>query len=56
MMDKDIKPATNSIKESGEKPEMPERRELISKLAKVAVAVPVATFLYDASKNVAQAE
>jgi hypothetical protein len=31
----------------------PERRALVGKLAKAAVVVPVATFLYDASNNTA---
>ena len=31
----------------------PQRRALVGKLAKAAVVVPVATFLYDASNNAA---
>ena len=34
----------------------PERRALLGKLGKVAVIAPVATFLYDASNNAANAE
>jgi hypothetical protein len=34
----------------------PERRALVGKLAKAAVVIPVATFLYDASNNAANAE
>lgn len=55
-MDKEKTPSLALNEEHGEKLEQPKRRELVSKLAKAAVLIPVATFLYDASKNVAQAE
>ena len=50
-MDNEKTPSLALSEDHGEKLEQPERRKLVSKLAKAAVLVPIATFLYDASKN-----
>ena len=51
-------PTENKAHEQVKQSDIPnlERRALVGKLAKAAVVVPVATFLYDASNNAANAE